>query len=62
MLVLTRKEGETIVLPDLGVTIKILRVQGERVSVGVDAERKHLVLRGEILGVPNVDKPLEKVA
>ncbi len=50
MLVLTRKSGETIVIPDLGVTVKILRVQGERVSVGIHAERKHTVLRGEISG------------
>lgn len=59
MLVLTRKPGETIVIPELGITVKVLRVQGERVIVGVVAQPKHKVLRGEIL---DVDMPREKVA
>jgi carbon storage regulator CsrA len=59
MLVLTRKPGETIVIPELGITVKVLKVRGERVSVGVVAQPKHKVLRGEIL---DVDAPREKVA
>jgi carbon storage regulator len=52
MLVLTRKAGERIVLPDLGITIEICEVQGARVKVGIDAPPKYKILRAEIANVP----------
>lgn len=62
MLVLTRKEGETIVIPDLGITVQIVRVRGNRVAVGVTARKENVVLRGELLGAGIVDKPPDKAA
>lgn len=49
MLVLSRKIGETIVLPELGVTIRLLWVGKARVHIGIDAEGKQKILRGEVL-------------
>ena len=37
MLVLSRKENERILFPHLGIQIQIVRVDGNRVSVGVEA-------------------------
>jgi carbon storage regulator len=48
MLVLTRKAGEELVLPDLGVRITLLVVAGNRVRVGVQAPSDVVVLRGEL--------------
>jgi len=57
MLVLTRKESEEIVIPELGVSFRILNVRGGRVSVGITAPKDRTVLRGEV-----ADKPRQKVA
>lgn len=48
MLVLKRREGETIVLPDLGVIVHVHRVNGRSVSIGVEAAKELKVLRGEL--------------
>lgn len=48
MLVLSRKENQTIRFPNLGVTVEVLRVEGNRVRVGVDAPRDIRILRGEL--------------
>src|SRR5438045_3918509 len=48
MLVLTRRPEEKIVFPNLGVTVKILRVQGSAVRVGVEAPPDVRVLRNEL--------------
>lgn len=48
MLVLSRRVGEDICLPDLGVTIKVMRTAAGRVSIGVDAPREAKILRGEL--------------
>ena len=37
MLVLSRKLGESVVLPDCGVTFTVLSVEGGRVRLGVNA-------------------------
>lgn len=37
MLVLSRREGEQIVLPSLHVTITLIRIKGERARIGIDA-------------------------
>ena len=49
MLVLTRKLGEEIVLPDQGVSIKVIDVRGGRVRLGIVAPESVGVLRGELL-------------
>ncbi len=48
MLVLSRKQNETIVFPNLGISVEILRVAGRSVSVGVRAPEKFQILRGEL--------------
>jgi carbon storage regulator len=47
VLVLTRKCNEQIVLPELGVTITILDVRGDKVRVGVSAPSDAKVYRQE---------------
>lgn len=48
MLVLSRKVGEKIVIGD-NITITLVRMAGNRVSIGVDAPGEVRVIRGEIL-------------
>ncbi len=48
MLVLSRKEEQSIVFPNLGISIEIVKVQGNRVSVGVEAPKAIRVVRGEL--------------
>ena len=48
MLVLSRRANDTIVLPELNVTIEILQLKGKNVRVGVDAPVEIRVLRGEL--------------
>lgn len=48
MLVLSRKRGQKILLPDLGVTFTILEVRGDRVRVGISAPSGMMVHREEI--------------
>jgi len=49
MLVLTRKRGETVVLPDLDVEITIQKLRGGKVKVGVQAPAGIRICRGELL-------------
>jgi carbon storage regulator len=48
MLVLSRKSGQKIVVPECKVTITILEVQGNRVLVGVTAPTTTAVHREEV--------------
>lgn len=48
MLVLSRKLGEKIVLPGLGVTVAVLQVRGGSVMVGIDAPRHVAIRRSEL--------------
>jgi carbon storage regulator len=48
MLVLTRRTGEEIILPDQGVTIRLTQVCGDRVRIGVTAPGHVRILRGEL--------------
>lgn len=47
MLVLTRKQGETIRIGD-DVTITVVRTKGKAVRIGIEAPKHVPVLRGEI--------------
>lgn len=49
MLVLSRKVGEEIVLPNRGVTIGVVAVNGKRVRLGIAASLDVPVRRGEVL-------------
>ena len=48
MLVLSRKEGQEILFPNLGITVEVLRVKGNNVRIGVDAPRSIRILRSEL--------------
>lgn len=48
MLVLSRKENQRIVFPNLSIAIEIVRITGNSVRVGVDAPPEIRVLREEI--------------
>jgi carbon storage regulator len=48
MLVLNRKLAEAVVLPDCGVTVTVLSVEGGRVRLGVSAPRTLSVHRKEV--------------
>ena len=49
MLILTRKEGEQIAVPECRLTITVLDVRGKRVQLGVSAPAGIGVYRGEVL-------------
>ena len=57
MLILTRYPGESIVIPELGITIAITAVGGGRASVGIDANRSIDVLRSEVWDRLKTDDP-----
>lgn len=48
MLVLSRKADEKIVFPGLGISLKVLRVKGNVVKLGVDAPKDVKILRDEV--------------
>jgi len=48
MLVLSRKVGERIVLPETGVSISVLAIRGKRVRIGIEAPRTASVHREEV--------------
>ncbi|MEX2173358.1 MAG: response regulator, partial [Pirellulaceae bacterium] len=48
MLVITRRPGDRILFPTLGITIHVSRVDGRSVRLGVDAPRDVHVLRHEL--------------
>lgn len=56
MLVLTRGIGETVELPELGITITLTKIKGNKVRLGVDAPREHRVVRGELLEPPKLQE------
>ncbi|HUG89493.1 MAG TPA: response regulator [Planctomycetaceae bacterium] len=62
MLVLTRRESEKIVFPDLGVTVEIVSLSGNRARIGVDAPRDVRILRQEIMNSRAVGDPMAAAA
>ena len=48
MLVLSRKAGEEIVLPNCGVTIGVVAVNGKNVRLGIAAPAEIRIHRGEV--------------
>ena len=55
MLILTRKEGETITIGE-DIHIKVLAVQGGKVRIGIEAPRDVPVNREEVLLKSSEDK------
>ena len=48
MLVLTRRPGQSIMIGD-GIELVVVRIEGDRVVLGVDAPREIRVVRAELL-------------
>lgn len=48
MLVLSRGISETIVIEDPPITIKVIRITGEKVKIGIEASRSIVIHRGEV--------------
>lgn len=47
MLVLSRKAGEKLVI-DGNITIRVVRIQGNRITLGIEAPSDVKILRGEL--------------
>jgi carbon storage regulator CsrA len=56
MLVLSRKEGERIVIGDQ-ITLVVSKVSGNRVTIGIEAPKDVKITRGELL-IELADDPL----
>jgi carbon storage regulator len=48
VLVLSRRKGEEILVPECGVTVKVLSVHGNTIRLGIAAPADVAVLRGEL--------------
>ena len=53
MLVLSRKAKETIVFPELRISLKVVRVKGNVVQLGIEAPDSVRILRGELEAIVN---------
>jgi carbon storage regulator CsrA len=52
MLVLTRRIGESILVPSCGLSVKILEVRGSKVRLGITAPHSTKILREELCEYP----------
>jgi len=52
MLVLSRRPGEKVLLPGLGVTVQVLAVRRGEVRLGIVAPPEVAILREELVGRP----------
>jgi carbon storage regulator CsrA len=48
MLVLSRKENQEVLFPNLGINVRITRITGNKVRIGIDAPDDVAILRGEL--------------
>ncbi|MFN4261882.1 MAG: carbon storage regulator [Gemmataceae bacterium] len=48
MLVVSRKQGEELIIPELNVTVSLLEVRNDQVRVGVSAPPDVLIYRREL--------------
>ena len=56
MLVLTRKEGEAIVFPELGIVVRVLDGDRHGGRLGIEAPKDVVVMREELLPKPSIDE------
>lgn len=47
MLVLSRKENESLVIGN-GIKVTVLKIKGNRITIGIEADRDVRVVRGEL--------------
>jgi len=60
MLVLSRKPGETIKIGDAELTV--IRVTGNRVTLGIDAPKRIPIVRGELCQPEAASPPVSQTA
>ncbi len=61
MLVLARQPGQELLIGE-GVKITVVRLEGSRVTLGIEAPRDMRILRGELADVPEEPLIVEVVA
>lgn len=62
MLVLSRRENEQVLFPELGITIKVIKTKGNQVRLGISAPESIKILRGELaFEEPHANPNLESV-
>lgn len=49
MLVLTRGEGDSVSVPEVGLAIRVLKIQASRIRLGIEAPDELRVVRTELL-------------
>ena len=49
MLVVSRKVGEQVEFPDLGIAIRLVGIRASRAEIGIEAPRSLQILRGELV-------------
>jgi carbon storage regulator len=59
MLVLTRKEGQLILID--GVTVEVVAINGKKVRIGIHAPEDVSILRGEIADSVQVEAHAQEV-
>jgi carbon storage regulator CsrA len=57
MLVLSRKPSQVIVFPELGIRVMVVEIKGGSVKIGIEADRRHTVLREEL--IPQQEQPAQ---
>jgi len=57
MLVLSRKVNEAFVFTELGIRVVVVEVRGNSVKLGIEADKRHTVLRAELLPVEEPTPP-----
>lgn len=55
MLVLTRRTGEQVSIPSLGVSIRVVSIQGNRTRIGIDAPAGLKIRRAELFDNATID-------
>jgi carbon storage regulator CsrA len=55
MLVLSRRPGQKVVFPSLGITIEVLRARGCVTKLGFEAPANVPIMRDEVLAKPTAD-------
>lgn len=58
MLVLSRKCGESIVLPDIGITVTVVAIDGGRIRLGFEGPREVSVVRPTLPDNPSGNAPV----